>query len=193
MDGADFKRMVEHSRNLVTKTMQSQMIPGLSITLYQGDHQYDEGFGYADLEHLVPAKPETSYVLGSVMKPMTAQAIMMLSTAELKLDDQVQIHVPYYPQKRWAVTIRQILGHVSGIGWKSLEWKNHFDKVQYSTRGVIDLFKDLELEFEPGIKFEYSSLGYNLLGAVIEEVSGVPHSEYMKQQIWSPLAWKTPT
>ena len=167
--------------------MSAQNIPGLSIAFYHGDLLYTEGFGFADLEHQIAAKPETAYLLGSVMKTMTAQAIMMLSETKLDIDDEVQIYVPYYPQKKWPVTIRQILGHMSGIGWRSLEWKEHYDKVQYTARGVIDLFKDMELEFKPGTKFEYSSLGYNLLGAVIEEASGTPHEEYMKSQIWQPL------
>jgi len=72
-----------------------------------------------------------------------------------------------------------------------MEWKEHYDKVQYTTRGVIDLFKDMELEFQPGTRFEYSSSAYNLLGAVIEEASGMPHEEYMKSQIWKPLGMES--
>ena len=105
-----FRKLVEYSKSRIKETMKTQNIPGLSIAFYHEDYVYADGFGYADLEHKNPAGPETVYLLGSVMKTMTAQAIMKLSENRLKLDDEVQKHVPYYPYKRWPVTIRQILG-----------------------------------------------------------------------------------
>ncbi|MBN1683038.1 beta-lactamase family protein [Candidatus Bathyarchaeota archaeon] len=188
-EGVDqkFIKLKEHSQKLITHIMKTKNIPGLSIAFYHKDNLYSEGFGYADLENKIVAKPDTVYLLGSVMKPMTALAIMKLSETVLDIEDEVQRYVTFYPKKKWPITIRQILGHMSGLSWKTLEWKKHYDKIQYTTREVIDLFKDNELEFKPGTKYEYSSLGYNLLGAVIEEVSGVPYEEYMKSNIWKPL------
>ena len=112
--GEKFTELKEYSRQLIIEIMSAQSIPGLSIAFYHGDLLYTEGFGYADLEHQIAAKPETAYLLGSVMKTMTAQAIMKLSEIKLDIDDEVQRYVPYYPQKKWPVTIRQILGHMSG-------------------------------------------------------------------------------
>jgi CubicO group peptidase (beta-lactamase class C family) len=188
-EGVDqkFVKLKEYSQKLITNIMNTHKIPGLSIAFYHKNNLHSEGFGYADLEHKIVAKPDTVYLLGSVMKPMTALAIMKLTETILDIDDEIQKYVTYYPKKKWPVTIRQILGHISGISWKSLEWKKHYDKLQYTTHEVIDLFKDNELEFKPGIKYEYSSFGYNLLGAVIEETSRVSYEEYMKSKIWKPL------
>jgi len=172
----------------VASFMDSQGIPGLSVAVSRDGASWQRGYGYADVENGVPATPSTSYVLASLMKPMTAVAVLQLATGgRIDLDAEIQAYVPYYPQKRWPVTVRQVLGHLAGIGCRDFSWSEGLDKTPHDTRAVIGLFKDCDLLFEPGTHFDYSSWGYDLLGAMIEEVTGTSFGDYMSEHIWKPL------
>ena len=176
----DFEAFVQQQLN------QSQII-GMSVAFEKDGYLWENGYGYADLEHRTPATAESSYRIASVTKPMTAVGILVLAEqGKLNLDAEVQTYVPYYPEKKWPVTIRQILGHVSGIG----NYRNDPDvdpNDRLSTTEAVALFQDLDLDFQPGTSYEYSTVGYNLLTAVIEEVSGQSYAEFMRENVWGPL------
>ena len=122
------------------------------------------------------------------MKPMTAVAILQLATSGMiDLDTEIQANVPYYPRESWSVTVRQVLGHLAGIGCRDFLWSEGLDKIPYNTRAVIALFEDCDLLFEPGTRFDYSTWGYNLLGAMIEEVTKTSFGDYMSEYVWKPL------
>ena len=92
--------------------------PGLVVSVGRGGKIiWSEGFGYADLEQLVPADPaRTRFRIGSVIKSMTAYATAQLVQAgSLDLDAPVQIYLPGFPEKQKPITTRQLLGHLSGI------------------------------------------------------------------------------
>ena len=172
----------------VKKQMATDKLPGLSIGFMKGDEIWAKGFGYADLENKFPAKAESMYRLASVTKPMTAAAILQLvEKGKINLDAEVQTYVPYFPKKNFPVTVRQILGHLGGIShYKDYAKEGHF-KDHKSTREAIAVFENFDLVAEPGTRFNYSSYGYNLLGAVIEGASGQSYGDYMRENIWKPL------
>lgn len=172
----------------VKQQMQKDKIPGLSVGFLKGDFVWTEGFGFADFENKCPAKAESMYRLASVTKPMTATGILhLVESGKIDLDAPVQNYVSYFPEKRWPVTVRHLLGHLSGIShYRNYDEEGHF-KEHYDTKRSISVFKDWDLEAEPGAKFRYTSYGYNLLGAVIEGASGQSYGEYMTQTIWEPL------
>ncbi len=162
--------------------------PGLSIGFARDGFVWAEGFGYSDLENMVPAKPESAYRLASVTKPMTAIGVLILAEqGKLDLDAEVQTYVPFYPEKPWPVTVRQVLGHLGGIPhYVNYDLEGHF-KDHKNTEQSIAVFADFDLVGEPGRQYRYSSYGYNLLGAVIEGASGQPYGEFMREAVWGPL------
>jgi CubicO group peptidase (beta-lactamase class C family) len=168
--------------------MQVQQMPGLSVAVVDGDFRWSRGFGFADLENMVPATDESSYRMGSVSKPMTAAAVLRLADeGKLDLDAEVQTYVPYFPRKPFPITIRQLLAHQGGIShYRDYNTEGRI-KDPKSTREAIAIFADFDLVNEPGTKYQYSSYGYNLLGAVVEEVSKQPFGTYMNEQVWKPL------
>lgn len=178
---------------MVESAMQQESIPGLSIAFYKGDCGWSRGFGYADLENDVPASATTVYSLGSVTKTMTALAVMRLVEAgSIDLDQEIRTYVPAYPEKRWPVTVRQLLGHLGGVSHYSgegLELDGHRHR-PHTTDQAVAIFADLPLLHEPGIRFFYSSYGYNLLGAAIEKVSGIAYADYLRKEIWEPLGMR---
>ncbi len=184
-------KMIE---DCVKKEMERLKIPSLSIAFYKDDFLWKKSFGYADLELKIPANPDTRYRLASISKPITAVGILRLvQEGKLDLDDEVQKYVPYFPRKRWPITIRHLLGHLSGIShYRNYDEEGHFTK-HFTTEESIAVFKDWELESEPGTKYNYTTYGFNLLGAVIEGASGKPYAEYMRENVWKPLGMTNTT
>ncbi|MGK5080359.1 serine hydrolase [Janthinobacterium sp. HLX7-2] len=172
----------------VAQRMAMERIPGLTVGFTQGDSQWVQGYGYADLENRVPATAQSSYRLASVTKPMTAAAILQLvEQGKVDLDAPVQTYVPYFPVKAFPVTVRQLLGHLGGIdAYRDNKAEQHF-KEHKTTRQSIAVFEQFDLIAEPGMRFRYTSYGYNLLGAVIEGASGESYGSYMQRHVWSPL------
>ena len=172
----------------VRKQMALDQTVGLSIGFMKDDVVWVKGYGSADLENKVPAKPDSAYRLGSITKPMTAVAVMQLvEKGKINLDAEVQTYVPYFPKKPWPVTVRQLLGHLGGIShYKNAAQELHI-KTRKTTREAIAVFENFDLVAEPGTRYSYSSYGYNLLGAVIEGASGMSYGDYMRANVWGPL------
>jgi CubicO group peptidase (beta-lactamase class C family) len=183
-----FSAAIKSFDEFVAKQMTFDKTVGLSIGFMKDDFIWVKGFGFADLENSVPAKAESAYRLASVTKPMTALAIMQLvEKGKINLDAEVQTYVPYFPKKKWPVTVRQVVGHLGGIShYKNPAQELHI-KDHKSTREAIAIFENFDLVAEPGTRYSYSSYGYNLLGAIIEAASGMSYAEYMRQNIWQPL------
>ncbi len=184
----DYSKQIAIVEYYVQESMKTFGVPGLAIGFYKDDFTWARGFGFADLENEVKVTPNTRFRMASVNKTMTAVAIMRLvKEGKLNLDDEVQKYVPYFPKKKWPVTIRHLLCHLSGIShYRDYDAEGHI-KSHYDTKQAIAIFKDWPLEAEPGTRFNYSSYAYNLLGAVIEGATGKPYGQYMTQNVWLPL------
>jgi len=147
--------------------------------------------GYSDIENNISAARNSVYRIASISKVITAVAIMQLVEQDkLKLDDDVRKYIPYYPTKRWKFTIRQLLTHTAGI--RNYRSKGEFESKEYfkSTREAIEYLVKDSLEYEPGTKYLYTTLSYNLLAAIVENVSGLAYAEYLKQNIFIPSDMK---
>jgi len=134
------------------------------------------------------AKPESSYRLASITKTMTAIAVLQLVEAgKIDLEAEVQKYVPYFPRKRWPVTVRLLLGHLAGIShYKNYDLEGHI-KVHKNTREALAIFQNFDLVSQPGTQYYYSSYGFNLLGAIVEAASGQSYGQYIKEHIFEPL------
>ena len=179
---------IQKFEHYAEKKMQIDKIPGLSIGFMKDDFTWAQGFGYTDLENKVKAKPQSSYRMASVSKTFTALAVLKLvEEGKIDLDQEVQTFVPYFPEKKWPVTVRQLLGHLGGIShYKDYDKEGHF-KNHMNTEQALSVFKDFELVAEPGTKYSYSSYGFNLLGAVIEEASNQSYGDFIQENIFKPL------
>lgn len=172
---------------LVEAVMRTNSIPGLSVAVVRrGVPVWSAGYGMADLENFVPARPITVYRLASVSKPITAVAVMQLSErGALDLDASIQRYVPEYPEKPWPLTARQLLCHQGGIrNWTEEEFVStrHYGTIAES----ISLFRDDPLVHEPGTHTTYSSFGYSLLGRAIETASGQRYFDYLRANVFEP-------
>jgi CubicO group peptidase (beta-lactamase class C family) len=174
--------------DFVRQQMEKNKVPGLTVGFIKDDYIWAKGFGYADLENKTLAKADSAYRLASVQKSMTAAAILQLAEqGKINLDAEVQTYVPYFPKKKYPITVRQLLYHLSGIPhYVNRNFEQHI-KEHKTTREAVAIFENFDLIAEPGTKFSYSSYGYNLLGAVIEGASKQSYAGYMREHIWQPL------
>jgi len=185
---SSYSEAIKEFEQFVEEQMVLDKAPGLSVGFNKGDFIWTKGFGFSDLENEVPTKPESSYRLASITKTITAIAVLQLVEAgRIDLDAEVQTYVPYFPKKKWPVTVRLLLGHLGGIShYKNYDVEGHI-KVHKNTKEALAIFQDFALVVEPGTKYNYSSYGFNLLGAVIEEASGQSYGAYIKKHIFDPL------
>jgi CubicO group peptidase (beta-lactamase class C family) len=165
---------------------------GSVLVASRDDALLDSGYGMADLEWGIPNAPDVKFRLGSLTKQFTATLVLMLQEdGKLKLSDSVSKYIPNAP-KSWAViSLAQLLGHVSGI-------PNFTDDDRFPVWSMSPHTKEEELAFieakplgfAPGSKFEYSNSNYEVLGAVIEKVSGRSYADMLQQRIFRPLGMK---
>jgi CubicO group peptidase (beta-lactamase class C family) len=145
------------------------------------------GYGFANVEHRVPATDSTVYMVGSLTKPFTAATIVLLSQQRrLGLDDPI---IKYLPEGRavWlGVTIRHLLTHTAGVPQDTLlDWSREYSESEMVRSAAQPL------QFKPGVLESYSSTGYALLGVIIHRVSGVPWDDYVREHIFRPLEMRT--
>jgi CubicO group peptidase (beta-lactamase class C family) len=169
----------------VKKTMEAERIPGLSIAVGRDyDLKWQEGFGYSDIENEVPTRPETMFRLASIAKTITATAAMLLvEEGKLDLDAPIQKYVPSFPEKRWPITTRQLLGHLAGI--RNYRGDEVNSVTHYTDRQTpLAIFKDDPLTHEPGSRYVYTTYGFNLAGAAVEHAAGMPFMDFIRKRIF---------
>jgi serine beta-lactamase-like protein LACTB, mitochondrial len=176
----------------VSKFMAANHAPGVSAAIVEnGELVWSAGFGMADLENSVPATSRTLYRLGSVSKPLTATAAMQLwERGKIDLDAPVQKYCPAFPVKEWPITTRELLGHLGGIRHYKSDSQDdpeigntkHFESVADG----IKFFANDPLVAKPGTKFNYSTMGYTLVGCSIEGAAGEKFADYLHANIFIP-------
>ncbi len=142
--------------------------------------------GYSDLSHQVHATPNTVYRIASISKVITAVAVMQLvEKKKINLDADALNYIPYFPKKKWKFTVRQILQHTAGL--RTYNPGEFNSTVSYpSTKDAVGVLSSDPLVYKPGTKFLYTTLGYNLLAAIIENTSGMKFIDYLKKYIFEP-------
>jgi CubicO group peptidase (beta-lactamase class C family) len=170
----------------VKAEMQRQRIPGVSLAVVKdGKVIKAEGYGLANVELNVPARPETVYKIGSVSKQFLATGIMLLAQeGKLSPDDKVSKYLDGTPDAWGGITLRNLLTHTSGIvreapGFDPFKTQKDFD--------VIKTAYPLALRFTPGEKYEYCNVGYFSLAEIISRVSGKSWGDFLAERVFAPL------
>ena len=174
--------------------MQEHRIPGLTLEVIRdGKAIKTAAYGLANVELNVPAKPETVFEIGSITKQFTAAGILMLAQeGKLSVDDKISKYLKD-PPEAWAnVTVRHLLTHTSGIksytGLDGFQIWRHLTQEQF-----IKAIGKEPMEFQPGDSWKYCNTGFNLLGYIIENVSGKNYWEFMGERVFQPLGMQATT
>ncbi|MEP7137698.1 MAG: serine hydrolase [Chloroflexota bacterium] len=146
--------------------------------------------GYAIQPQVLRNQADTKFNIASVTKMFTAIAVMQL-VAKGKLNLHLPIanynaNLPYADQ----ITIHQLLTHTAGF---DRYWNDAYRAARSDLRTIADylkLFADTPLEFPPGTRHHYGNSGYVILGALIEQVTGMSYYEFMQQEIFQFVGMK---
>jgi D-alanyl-D-alanine carboxypeptidase len=170
----------------IKREMERQHVPGISVLVIKdGKIIKSQGYGLANVELNVPAKPDTVYKIGSVSKQFIAAGILLLvQDGKISLDDHVSKFLEGTPETWKAITVRHMLTHTSGIireapGFDALKIQKDAD--------VIKTAYPLPLRFAPGEKYEYCNVGYFSLAEIISKASGKPWPDFLHERVFVPL------
>ncbi|HET9420648.1 MAG TPA: serine hydrolase domain-containing protein [Nocardioides sp.] len=155
---------------------------GSLVATADGEVVTCQGWGEADHETGVAAGCETVYDIGSVTKQFTATAVVKLQMqGRLRVSDPIERFFHGVPDDKRGITVRHLLTHTAGL----VEALGD-DYEPLTKRAMIAEALRSELRSPPGARYHYSNLGYSLLAAIIEEVSGVGYEHYLAQEIFGP-------
>ncbi len=168
--------------------LEADRVPGAALAIVRGDRiVHARGFGVDGPEGR-RITPRTGFVLGSMSKSFTALAVMQLHEAgKIDLDAPVRQYLPWFcvasPDASKIITIRHLLHHTSGLPRKAPYAKDDDSTLEDHVR----VLRTATVEHPPGTRHQYSSANYQVLGLLVETVSGQPFGEYVEQYIFTPL------
>lgn len=174
-------------RDFVTAAIRTDAIPGLALVVVTREGRaYAEGFGTSGAAD-EPITPDTPFLLGSMSKSITALAIMQLVQAgRIDLDAPVRLYLPDFEMASAAaerISVRQLLAHTSGIPTKA----PRADGNEPTLADHVAALRSVRLERTPGVAYEYASPNYQVLGRIVEVVSGETFGSYVTRHIFVPL------
>lgn len=166
------------------------LFSGTVLVARKGQVLFEGSAGLANREWNVPNSPDTAFRIGSLTKTITAALVLRLvDEGKLRLDGSLASQLPGYREDTGArVTVRQLLAHTSGIPSFTRE-PDYLDFVSqsHSVAGFVKNHCSGDLEFEPGTRWAYSNSGYFLLGALVEQATGLPYAEALQKFLFAPL------
>jgi CubicO group peptidase (beta-lactamase class C family) len=173
--------------------MRELRIPGLALGIVQGDQVVHlKGFGVAGPDGRA-VTPQTPFQINSLVKPMTGVAVMQLAEqGKIDLDTPVQSYLPWFRVADEAasaqITPRHLLYHTSGLPTTAgmeyaLSGDDRVDALEQRVRAL----GSVQLDRPVGATYEYSNAGYQILGLLVQQISGQPYETYMREHIFAPL------
>jgi D-alanyl-D-alanine carboxypeptidase len=182
---------------LVRAYLAAYDVPGLSLAYGRGEHiVLAQGYGLADRHDHRPVTPQSLFRIASLSKAFTSAAIFTLVEAgRLHTSDHVfgpsgiLNRYALHRHADWlqAITVEHLLTHTAG-GWSNHEHDPMFHDTDREPKAFLQHTLDSDsLDTQPGTHYAYSNFGYFLLGRVIEQVSGMPYGNYVRQHVQAPL------
>ncbi|MBN1391199.1 MAG: beta-lactamase family protein [Sedimentisphaerales bacterium] len=188
--------------NLMVKFMREHQVPGGSVSITRnGRLIYSRGFGFSDKEKQIPVEPNSLFRTASLSKFIIAVGILNLADeGKLKLTDTIYDTLDFTPyvkdgekldERLRQVTIQDLLHHRGG--WRANSEFSYGNimkalgiKYVYP-KDVVRYMMGRRLDSNPGAEMSYLNAGYEVLGRIIEEVSGQTYEQYIKQNVLVPV------
>ena len=172
--------------------------PGYAFAIVlDGDVLFKKADGWANIEDTISANEETMFRIASMSKSFTTMAILQLRDAgKLKLDDPVEQYIPAMKGQGLTkdgapITIRHLMSHQAGFPEDNPWGDRQLDDSEADLIALIE--KGLSFSNTTGAHYEYSNLGFAMLGYIIHQVSGLTYDAYIKQSILDPLGMEHTT
>ena len=179
--------MFEELEKYISSVMEERKLPGCSVAVVKDlEIIWSKGFGYANVEEQIPATPETVYRFCSITKPVvTVGLLQLMEKGKFRLDDPINDHLEAKIQTFFAEqpTIRDLLTHQTGLGRDAAP----------RMRGVKPISLEEFVERwgravrQPKKMYQYSNIGFTIVGYLLGLLSGEPYPVYMKENVLKPL------
>jgi CubicO group peptidase (beta-lactamase class C family) len=174
----------KRTNEAILQVMDEFQAVGIAAAIVKdGKIVYNQSFGYKDLETQTPLCNDDMMRIASISKSFTATGLMqMVEKGVISLDDDVsdligfRIRNPHHPEV--AITLRMILSHTA-----SIRDKEDYFTLDHINPAVYGDCAESYYEYKPGEGYNYSNLGLNLAGTILEKVSGVRFDKYVKDSI----------
>ncbi len=193
----------------------SGKLPGVTVcVMRRGELAFAESYGKADVERNRPQRPDTIFRIYSMTKPLTSTAIMMLyEEGRFQLDDPISRFIPAFANPRVyaggsrgkidttpaerEITFRDLLTHTSGLTYGFMESNPvdalyrgkdgvDFQMAKTSLKEVVEKLATFPLIAQPGKAWNYS-VATDVLGYLVEVISGQPFEKYLVEKVIRPL------
>ncbi len=191
--GAEGSDILPQIDSLMASSFSSDAPGGAVMVIQNGGIVFQKGYGLANVENRTPITTDTIFHLGSVGKQFTAMGIMMLEEQGLlDYDDPIGKHLPELEWMGDGVTVRRLLHHTSGIlGYDDSDviYEALVASADLPSNGdLLNVLAEVgDFQPDPGEVYSYSNTGYDILGALIERLSGQTYSAFMDNHIFEPL------
>jgi CubicO group peptidase (beta-lactamase class C family) len=188
----DFKAVDQY----VAAELDAAGVPGAAMAIVYGEQiVHLQGFGIAGPSRQ-PVTPQTAFNIGSIAKTLTALAIMQLVDAgQIDLDAPVQRYLPWFrvgdPEASAQIRVIHLLNHQSGIPEAAgNDYPDRDDLADDALERRVRALSAVSLERTVGERHEYSNANYDVLGLIVQAVSGQPYEVYIQQRVFTPLGMR---
>lgn len=179
-------------RALIRQRIVDGSVPSVSVAVAQhGMIIWEEGFGWANREERIPATENTMYSLASISKPFTATALMTLVQAgKIDLDKPINDYLGDAKLNARVgnandATVRRVANHSSGL---PLHYQFFFNNEPYQKPSYDEtILRYGNLVTIPGEHYQYSNLGFGIIGYVLSRVSGESYPDFMREAVFIKL------
>ena len=181
-----------HLNSRLAELVDENEIVGVAVgVVADSEITFSRGYGSSRLNSGNAITDRSVFHWASVSKPFVSVAIMQLvESGELSIDDLLVDRLPWFAMaddRHREITIAQLLSHTSGMpDVDDYEWDRPQTDSAALKRWILEL-EDKSLLFAPGTSRDYSNIGFEILGLVIQEVSGTSFEDYMQSNIFDLL------
>jgi CubicO group peptidase (beta-lactamase class C family) len=181
--------LAAHVDTIAARVLETTGVPSASVAVVRhGRLAYAQAYGAARLHRRAPATSDMRYAIGSISKQFAASGILLLQQeGKLSLDDRVSRFLPDLAHAD-SVTVRELLSHTSGYQdyWPQ-DYVPPAMLKPVTPQEILDRWAAKPLDFAPGTRWQYSNTNYVIAGLVVQEASGEPFFEFLRQHILRPL------
>jgi CubicO group peptidase (beta-lactamase class C family) len=173
----------------VNDVIRATQVPSASVGIVRDGHiVYVQAFGHARLAPPVAARPDMHYAVGSISKQFTVAAVMLLQQdGKLSIDQPLSTWFPELTRAS-EITLRNLMSHTSGYeDYAPQDYTIPAWTHATTAQKIVHEWATKPLDFDPGTQYQYSNTNYNIVGLVIEKVSGQPFWQFLSTRVLQPL------
>ncbi|WP_236030983.1 serine hydrolase domain-containing protein [Ktedonospora formicarum] len=164
-------------------------IPGVAVGVWVDNKEIYACHGVTSVDNPLPIDQDTLFLVGSITKTFTATILMRLvAEGKVELNAPVSRYIPELQlknkQARDTITVQNLLNHTSGLDWGVIADTGEGDD---ALQNYVTKMADLEQLAPPNTRVSYSQAGFNLIGRLIEKVTGQTFEQTVKSLIFEPL------